>query len=115
MLHGLQGYYPVVLDNKTIIGYHAFSNMNMNKYIQIIITLVIAAVALILPNVAFADGGCTGQYGQAVQCPTPKPEEHIVTDIDTGIGDVINPLTVGMAFTGAATVLYYKARKSTLA
>ncbi len=85
----------------------------MNKLIQIIISLVLAITALIVPNIASADGGCTGQYGQAVECPTPAPKEHI--PVEAGIGDVLNPLTVGLAFTGFSTVMFYKARKSTLA
>jgi hypothetical protein len=85
----------------------------MNKYIQIIISLALAISALIMPNVALADGGCTGQYGQAVECPSPKPEEHVT--VKAGFADVINPLTVGAAFSGISAVMYYKARKSTLA
>lgn len=85
----------------------------MNKYIQIIISLALAISALVMPNVAFADGGCTGQYGQAVECPTPAPKEHV--PVEAGFADVFNPLTVGAAFSGVSAVLYYKARKSTLA
>ena len=88
----------------------------MNKYIQIIISLALAISALIMPNVALADGGCTGQYGQAVECPSPKPKEEVPhKPVPAGIGDVINPLTVGAAFSGISAVMYYKARKSALA
>lgn len=88
----------------------------MNKYIQIIISLVLAISALLMPHVALADGGCVGQYGQAVACPTPQPKEEVPhKPIPAGVGDVINPLTVGAAFSGVSAVLYYKARKSTLA
>ena len=85
----------------------------MNKYIQIIISLALATMALIMPNVALADGGCVGQYGQAVVCPTPLPKEEV--PVKAGFADVFNPLTVGAAFTGVSAVMYYKARKSTLA
>lgn len=85
----------------------------MNKYIQIIISLALATMALVMPNVALADGGCTGQYGQAVVCPTPQEFKH--EPVKAGLNDVINPLTVGAAFTAASAVMYRKARKSTLA
>lgn len=75
---------------------------------------MLAIVALASAQVVSADGGCQGQYGQAVECPTPKKEEFVHKPVEAGLADLINPFTVGAAFTGASAVMYHKARKSTL-
>ena len=77
--------------------------MNTINKIKLFVTVFTAAATLLVfvPTVS-ADGQvCTGDYGQTVSCgPVTSPTPH--TPVETGIGDFINPLTVGLFFVGAA-------------
>lgn len=78
--------------------------MNTLNKIKLFITVFTAVATLLVfvPTVS-ADGDqtCTGSYGQTVTCGTEtQPTPH--TPVQTGIGDFINPLTVGLMFISAA-------------
>lgn len=81
--------------------------MNTINKIKLFVTVFTAVATLLVfvPTVS-ADGQvCTGDYGQTVSCgPATSPTPH--TPVETGIGDFINPFTVGLMFVGAGGVAH---------
>lgn len=105
--------------------------LNIMNIARLITTAVLLAALFIFVPIVSADGGqkCVGQYGQTVDCVTkppkkcvgqygqsidcnaiPSPTPH--TPVQSGIGDFINPLTMGLLSLSASGAFYLRSKRS---